>query len=439
MTTPEDRGDQSDSEADLRWRPVHAWRAVELLEQLLTARAPADQVIYRYFRQHKEMGSRDRGLVADAVYGCLRHKRLLLAITDGVPHCSIAQRLLAGYLLLERGFSGRALARFDAITQPLALAEAARNQNTAALPPAVRLSLPDDTYSRLAAALPADEIEKLMVAINKPADVDLRVNTLKASRDDLRQRLEAEGVALEPTPFAPDGLRHKARTPLFQRQEFKDGLFEIQDEGSQLISLLVDPRPRDTVVDFCAGGGGKSLHMSALMQNKGSIFALDVHERRLEELGKRRRRAGADNIRLHAIGSESDPWLATLKRQANRVLVDAPCSGSGTWRRNPDLKWRDWDLAALNRTQTAVLAAAADLVKPGGRLVYATCSLFPCENQEIVGFFMENNPEFTLLPAEDCLAPWDLSQRGLGRDGFLQLMPHLHRTDGFFAAVFQRG
>lgn len=424
---------------DARWRAAHAWRAVELLDSLLNVRAPADQIIFRYFRQHKEMGSRDRGLVADAVYGCLRFKRLYETLTEKVSGCTKPQRLLASYLLLTKGFSGRALERLDAIPDAMALAEAVRGQDVNALAPAVRLNLPDATYAMLETAMDGAAIEKLMAAMNQPADVDLRANTLKITRDDLQRRLGDEGLKLTPTPYAPDGLRHAARTPLFQRQEFKDGLFEIQDEGSQLISLLVDPRPRDSVVDFCAGGGGKSLHLAALMHNKGSINSLDVHERRLEELSKRRRRAGADNIRLHALTSETDPWLGSLHNQVHRVLVDAPCSGSGTWRRNPDLKWRDWDLDTLNRTQTAVLASAAELVKPGGRLVYATCSLFRRENHDVVRFFLDNHPDFALLPADECLKPWSLDNRGLTDDeGFLRVLPHTHGTDGFFAAVFQR-
>lgn len=427
-------------QGDARWRAVHAWRSIELLDSLLTVRAPADQIIFRYFRQHKEMGSRDRGLVAEAVYGCLRHKRLYEALTEKITNCTLPQRLLAGYLLLSKGLSGRALERLEAIPNAMALAEAARGQDVATLAPAVRLSLPDATYEMLATRLDSAAIEQLMTAMNQPAGVDLRVNALKISREALQLRLGGEGIVLDLTPYSPDGLRHAARTPLFQRQEFKDGLFEIQDEGSQLISLLVDPRPRDSVVDFCAGGGGKSLHMAAMMRNKGSIYALDVHDRRLEELSKRRRRAGADNIRLHTLTSETDPWLASLHGQANRVLVDAPCSGSGTWRRNPDLKWRDWDLDALNKTQTAVLAAAAELVKPGGRLVYATCSLFRCENHDIARFFLGSHADFGLVPAGECLAPWSLQERGLTDDeGFLQVLPHTHGTDGFFAAVFQRG
>lgn len=421
------------------WRAAHAWRTLELLHVLLTERAPADQIIFRFFRQHKEMGARDRGLVADAAYACLRHRRLYETLTQLASEAPLSERLLGAYLLVEKSLSGRAMERLGAITDPMALAESIRGTDQTQLSLAERYSVPDATFERLQRAFNADELERLMAAMNQPASVDLRINTLKTTRDELRAALAADGLELVPTPFSPDGLRHGERTPLFRRKEFQDGLFEIQDEGSQLISLLVDPRPRDTVIDYCAGAGGKSLHLAALMKNRGSIFATDVHTRRLEELSKRRKRAGADNIRTHELQGDGDPWIGSQLGKADRVLVDAPCSGSGTWRRSPDLKWRDWSIDDLKQIQMEVLSNAAPLVKTGGRLVYATCSLLQCENQDIARTFLEHNPDFSLLNADQCLRSFNLAEQGLSDDdGFLRLLPHRHGTDGFFAAVFER-
>jgi 16S rRNA (cytosine967-C5)-methyltransferase len=266
--------------------------------------------------------------------------------------------------------------------------------------------------------------------------VDLRANTLKTGREELQALLAQEGFPCEPTPWSPSGLRRAERAPLFRTRAFRDGLFEVQDEGSQLLALLLEPRRQEMVVDFCAGAGGKTLHLGALMANTGTLYAFDTSARRLERLKPRLARAGLDTVRMVVIAHERDERVRRLAGKIDRVLVDAPCSGTGTLRRNPDIKWRPMDLVALADAQARILAAAATLVKPGGRLVYATCSLLREENEAIVEGFLAATPGFAVMPAGEALARRHLT---LAADGdFLRLLPHRHNTDGFFAAILAR-
>jgi len=215
-----------------------------------------------------------------------------------------------------------------------------------------------------------------------------------------------------------------------------DGLIEVQDEGSQLLSLLLEPRRNEMVADFCAGAGGKTLHLGALMANSGSLYAFDVAPRRLDRLKPRCRRAGLHNVRTIAIQHERDSRIQRLTGKFDRVLVDAPCSGTGTLRRSPDIKWRSIDLDRLASAQASILEAASRLLKPGGRLVYATCSLLREENEDIVAAFLSAHADFTVQPVNELLAR---RQIPLIMDGdWLRLLPHRHQTDGFFAAVLTR-
>jgi 16S rRNA (cytosine967-C5)-methyltransferase len=311
-----------------------------------------------------------------------------------------------------------------------------RTLDRTTLPIAVQISLPDWLYDRLVAQFGTDEARALAEALNHPAPLDLRVNTLKAERDAVRERLAAEGFPSEPTPLSPVGLRRPERKPLFRTGCFQEGWIEVQDEGSQLVSLLVEPRRGEMVVDFCAGAGGKTLHLGAMMGNRGTLYAFDVSAKRLAQLKPRLARAGLDNVRMVAIAHEKDERVRRLAGKIDRVLVDAPCSGTGTLRRNPDLKWRDTDLAALAENQLRILTAAATLVKPGGRLVYATCSLLREENDDVVAQFLANHADFQLLPVAEILA-----RRQVALDvtvPVMRLLPHRHRCDGFFAAVLER-
>jgi 16S rRNA (cytosine967-C5)-methyltransferase len=435
--------------------------AVELLQSVLNGTAPADKQMETFFRAHREMGMRDRGFVAESVYGVLRQRRICEAILSGagreqatqglaaftatpaepsgkaavVTERVRAEGLLAAYLLLQ-GWSGRTLSEAGYKGDAAALAEQTRTLDRAALPLAVRANLPDWLAERLVALLGEDETAALAEALNHPAPVDLRVNTFKAKREDVQARLAAEGYATEATPYSPLGLRRHERGPLFKSHAFSEGLFEVQDEGSQLISLLVEAKRRESVVDFCAGAGGKTLHLGAAMANTGAVYAFDTAEWRLEKLKPRLKRSGLQNIRSVAIRDERDPRVTRLAAKIDRVLVDAPCSGTGTLRRNPDIKWRPVDLGELHAVQRRILDAAATLVKPGGRVVYATCSLLREENEDVVADFLASHPQFAQIPVAEIFA-----RRGvpLTMEGpALRLYPHRHNTDGFFAAVLEQ-
>jgi 16S rRNA (cytosine967-C5)-methyltransferase len=299
-----------------------------------------------------------------------------------------------------------------------------------------RADLPDWLAERLVASLGEQEAMELARALNQPAPVDLRVNTLRTTREQLVARLAEEGIETQPTPYSPVGLRRPARVPLRATAAFREGGFEVQDEGSQLVSLLLEARAGARACDFCAGAGGKTLHLAALMENRGTLYAFDTAPRRLANLTPRSRRAGLSNIRAHAIRDENDARVKRLRDSLEGVLVDAPCSGTGTLRRNPDIKWRALDLSALTARQASILDAAARLVRPGGRLVYATCSLLREENEDIVSGFLGRRRDFRVLPVNDVLARLRLPLRMEGE--FLRLFPHRHNTDAFFAAVLAR-
>lgn len=416
------------------FRPAHFDFACELLRLILTSRTPADKRMEHYFRAHREMGSHDRGHVAETVYGCLRNKRVLQTLCgDGNVN---TEELTAAYLRMYNGMSAETVLRLDRNNRIRDLMQRLETADIAALPAAVRSNLPDRLWESLLQQFGKHEALQLAEALNRPALVDLRVNTLKTTREQLQAELAGEDYPAQPTPYAPQGLRRADRKPLFSTQAFQSGRFEVQDEGSQLLSLLLEPQPKERVVDFCAGGGGKTLHLGNLMNNTGALYAFDIHGHRLERLKPRVRRAGLSNVRAQLIKNESDPQVKRLRGTIHRVLVDAPCSGTGTLRRNPDIKWREIDLPALITQQRNILAAAATLVKPGGRLMYATCSLLRAENEDIVDAFLLQHPDFTHVPVNDILARLKIPLNMPGLD--LRLFPHLHGTDGFYGAVLEK-
>ncbi|HYA36733.1 MAG TPA: RsmB/NOP family class I SAM-dependent RNA methyltransferase [Candidatus Methylomirabilis sp.] len=412
-------------------KPILLKSAAELLQRILGEKYPADRQMDAYFRAHAKMGVRDRGFVAETVYGCLRQRRLLERIAERAD----ATSLVAAFLLTE-GYSARALEETDYRGDARAMAERLRALDRDSLSFAVRANLPDWLADRLRAQFGDAESEALARSLNQPAPLDLRVNTIKAERESVQAQLAQEGFACERTPYSPAGLRRVDRAPLFHTAGFRQGLFEVQDEGSQLLSLLLEPRRHEMVVDFCAGAGGKTLHLGALMANTGTVYAFDVSARRLERLKPRLKRAGLDNVRAVAIAHERDARVQRLHGKIDRVLVDAPCSGTGTLRRNPDIKWREINLAELTETQRRILAAAAELVKPGGRLVYATCSLLREENEDVVEEFLAGHPEFQTLSVNEILerrhVPLSMPTPAL------RLLTHRHHTDAFYAVVLER-
>ncbi len=409
-------------------------RAAELLAAVLSSPQPADREIERYFRSHREMGAKDRAFAAEAVYACLRHKRLLEHQID----TATPQNLLAAHLVTQQGWSARALQEAGYRGDAPALVARIRQTDLRQLPPAVRVSLPDWIYTSLSAQLGESEALALAEALNQPAPVDVRVNTLKAKRDEAAATLATEGHPCEPTPYSPFGLRLNERAPLFKTRAFQEGLIEIQDEGSQLLALLMEPKRQEMVADFCAGGGGKTLALGALMANTGTLYAFDVLEKRLAKMKPRLARAGLDTVRRVVIEHERDNRVQRLRGKMDRVLVDAPCTGLGTLRRNPDIKWRTPDLNVITALQRRILEAAATLVKPGGRLVYATCSPLREENDAVIEWFLAAHPEFRVIPAAGILARKHIPLTLPAHDQALRLYTHRHHTDTFYAIALER-
>ena len=415
--------------------------AVDLLQNIVDSPQPADKQMELYFRAQRQLGVRDRGFVAETVYGCLRRRRYIEYITDATP--ARAEDQVAIYLMLAQGWSARAVedagyrpSKHPTDGQGVRDYAARLHTSNADLPLGAQTDLPDWLLDKLLAQYGDTETRALAAALNQPATLDLRVNTLKAARDQVAEKLAQEGYPVEVTPYSPVGLRRRERAPLFKTQSFQAGLFEVQDEGSQLLAPLLEARRQEMVVDFCAGAGGKTLHLGAMMANSGSLYAFDIAQKRLDRLKPRLNRAGLDNVRMIAIAHERDARVQRLAGKVDRVLVDAPCTGTGTLRRNPDSKWREPDMAATTATQARILAAAATLVKPGGRLVYATCSLLRAENDDIVATFLAEHPAFCALPSGEILA-----RRGIAitlADNALRLMPHVHHTDGFYALAMER-
>ena len=426
--------------------------AIDILEALAAGTRPADDVAADYFRRRRYIGSKDRAQVSRHVYSVLRHRATLDWWVDraGKGDIRIAprSRIMAALAIAEGEPETEIVASFDGGRfRPAALAPAeeqlvhglaGRSLRHPAMPRAVANDVPD-WLLRYLEAVYGGRLEEEMAALNATAPVDLRVNLIKTDRAGAIGSLAAEGVRAEPTPWSPAGLRLLERVPLSGLAAFKDGLIEVQDEGSQLAALLLGAKPGMRVVDFCAGAGGKTLALAAAMKNRGKIVACDTAGWRLDRSGQRLRRAGASNVERHALASERDPWVKRHAKSFDRVLVDAPCLGVGSWRRNPDAKWRSTpqDLAELEVRQHDILASAARLVKPGGRLAYVTCSLLREENEAQAERFLAETPDFALLPIAQA---W---QETIGTpcpaDGdFLRLTPAQHGTDGFFVAVFER-
>ena len=415
-----------------RFTPALFAHAEAVIGQLLRFEHPADAVVSRYFRDHRELGHADRAFVAETVFAVLRRGRSLEARCAG----QLSDRhLLLVALAVTRGWNQRELAPVLRANEEEWLATA-RAMPDGEFSPAVRCDLPDWLYNKLEAQFGAEETEKLAHALNQPAPLDLRVNTLKTNRDAVLARFAEEGIGAAAGPLSPTAIRLREKPALAKHALFLEGAFEVQDEGSQLLGYLLEPRRGEMVVDFCAGAGGKTLLLGALMKNTGRLYAFDVSDKRLVKLKPRLARSGLSNVHPARIEHERDQKIKRLSGKADRVLVDAPCSGLGTLRRNPDLKWRQSEesVAELTVKQAAILDSAARLVRPGGRLVYATCSLLTAENDAIVEDFLAKHPEFTLTPASTVLAKHGIEFSG----DLLRLLPNQHNTDGFFAAVLDR-
>ncbi|CAJ8922284.1 NOL1/NOP2/sun family protein [Burkholderia pseudomallei] len=404
-----------------------------LLAEVLKFVGPADVTTSRFFRAHPKLGHAERGVIAEAVFAVLRRRMEYAHLAEsgtGAP----ARRLALLGLMQTVGRS--ALKPFVSDAEWAWLDHVAKI-DPASLPLRVRTNLPDWIHQALAERLGADELAQFAAAVNYPAPLDLRANALKATRDQVIDSLRAAGIDAGATPFAPFGVRVVGKPALTKLKLFEEGLIEVQDEGSQLLCSLVAPRRGEMIVDFCAGAGGKTLALGAMMRSTGRLYAFDVSEKRLAKLKPRLARSGLSNVNPVLIDSEHDAKIKRLAGKIDRVLVDAPCSGLGTLRRNPDLKWRQSreTVDELAPKQASILASAARLVKKGGRLVYATCSVLEAENEAIVSAFLAAHPAFELVPASRVLAEQRIA---LDTGDYLSLWPHRHATDGFFAAVLER-
>jgi len=402
------------------------------LATLLELSRPADRALSDYFRAHRSLGRRDRGFVADTAFGVLRRKRSLEAAAGS----SDPGALLVAALVRVHGLSARSLADvLDA--DELALVARAKSLRVDTLPPAVQVDLPDWLWERLVAEQGETDARSIAHAMLNPAPLDLRVNLARIDREAALARLTQDGVGGEATRYSPAGIRLTGNPAINASPLFKEGLIEVQDEGSQLLAYLLAPRRGEMVVDFCAGAGGKTLAAAMLMRGTGRVYAMDVSAKRLAALAPRAARAGVSNVHPVALSGENDVRARRLAGKIDRVLVDAPCSGLGTLRRNPDLKWRHdpKTVTELAAKQLRILDSAARLVKAGGRLVYATCSIVREENDEVADRFAGAHPEFTPLSCGELLAAQRIALESGER---LRLWPHRNQTDGFFAAAFER-
>jgi 16S rRNA (cytosine967-C5)-methyltransferase len=408
--------------------------ATELIHRVLQLQHPADRVVSDFFRQHRTLGSRERHTLAETTYGVLRQRLLYQHLAQSGK--GEMERRLA--LLAWQGNDGFLRAAMsDAEQQWLA---SVGTIDRASLPEKLRHNLPD----WLAQQLMADHGEAfwpLVEAMNQPAPLDLRVNTFKVKRDEAAAAFKLGNIEALPTPYSPLGLRIQGKPALHKLDVFLRGDVEVQDEGSQLLALITGAKRGEMVADFCAGAGGKTLALGAEMRNTGRLYAFDTSGHRLASLKPRLARSGLSNVYPAQIAHERDERIKRLAGKLDRVLVDAPCSGLGTLRRNPDLKWRQspQSVSELVVKQAAILASAARLVKPGGRLVYATCSLLDAENEAIAAAFTaERGGDFAAVPAVEALAKAQVAQpETLVRGEYLRLWPHVHATDGFFAAVWE--
>ena len=417
---------------------------IELLDEIAETQYPADRIMAAYFKQRRYIGSKDKAAISENFYTILRN-RLSFEFILNSKDLGVHSRMLVALLLkmndgdLYNTFDGDKYSPKRLRPGQLERFEELDLGIISTAPLHVKLNVPEWIAPRFEAAL-GERYETEMRATNERATTDIRVNTLNSSIEAVQHALDTVGYVTKTTDLSPWGLRFDKRVSLFGLRAFKDGWFEIQDEGSQLLALLSGAKAGQKVVDFCAGAGGKTLAMAAMMDNKGTIYACDVHSKRLEQLSKRAKRAGVHNVRTHVLSSEHDKWVKQHANIADTVLIDAPCTGTGTWRRSPDSRWNlnQESLDNLVALQYSILQSAKRLVKPGGRLLYATCSLLREENEDQVSKFLVENSDFE---AEDFEVPSKMaanSHRFNNNGAEIRTFPKLTGTDGFFVASFRR-
>ena len=430
--------------------------AIELLSEIEEAIAggglPADRIIQSYFRERRYAGSKDRRTVTTLIYEVLRNKELVRWIAECVELDETSRSSLFIWLYVS-GHEYKALItdKHPYGTEPASADELSKlalidDLDTSEADEAIRLNLPAWAMSGAEKRFGSD-LSKHAIALNREAGVTLRTNPLKTGKKTSQKTLETDLKAFEKNQFSALAYRAATRVNVSQTKSFKEGLIEVQDEAAQIASLLVGAKPDETVIDLCAGAGGKALLVAATMKNSGRLFAFDTVGRRLQELSKRAKRAGAANIKSSEIpldAGERAIMLESYEGKADKVIVDVPCTGSGTWRRSPDLRWRydENSLSELNEVQKILLSEGAKLTKIGGRVFYMTCSILPAENEDVVQSFLSENSDWKLLNYKDNWTSDYLSGDVPESDALvpecLQLTPHSHATDGFFIAILER-
>ncbi len=400
-----------------------------LLGELLKFTSAADSTLRQFFAAHPQLGATERSVLAEAAFIVLRRKLEFEQLAKSGSGSLLRQLSLLGLQHVSNLPDRWNLSRLADPLESGWLERAAELEEK--LPPEIQFNLPLWLQNALAEHVGQPALAQLALTLQTPAPLDIRVNSLKARRAEVLAALQDAQLEANATPFAPLGIRLLGKPNLQTLPAFKNGWFEVQDEGSQLICHLLAPKRGQLVVDFCAGSGGKTLALGALMRSLGDIYAFDVAADRLAQLQIRLTKSGLSNVRPVLLESEHDAKLQRLAGKIDCVLVDAPCSGLGTLRRNPDLKWRQTpaSITDFTRKQASILASAAQLVKPGGRLVYATCSLLEAENEAIITEFLSQHRQFNLLPASKALAKQKIN---LDTGDYLSLWPHQHGTDGFF-------
>ena len=413
----------------MRLTPDQLDMAIAALGVVQQFARPADGVLRNFFRDNSKFGVNDRAFISESVFGVLRHFFSLKKIVG----TTAPRSLLLAYLVKFQGMNLKELMPLvsEAEAKQLTKIKAVSLKSQSLY---IRSELPEWVVEKMQKFMSDKDILTFGLSLQQPASLDLRVNTLITNRNEVLARLSKDGIEAQITPYSPIGIRLVRKSTINQHDLFLAGKIEIQDEGSQLLGYLLGPKRGDIVVDFCAGAGGKTLMMGALMCSKGRIYAFDISEKRLNNLKLRLKRSGLSNLYTRCIDSENDDKVKRLTGKIDRLMVDVPCSGLGTLRRNPDLKLRQsaQSIDRFKRKQVAILSSSSNLLKPGGRLVYATCSFLPEENQEIIESFLASHAKFTLQNCSEIFAKQKIP---LDTGKFLQLSPNIHRTDGFFAAV----
>jgi 16S rRNA (cytosine967-C5)-methyltransferase len=422
---------------------------IEILEKIQRSDSPAKDVVSAYIRGRRYIGSKDRRAITDRVFNILRRQARLDWLIDGNNDRS---RVIADLLLSDETsheefsilFNGYGYSPKELTKDELKLLTRLKNTSfeDTSYPQHIKAELPEWVAIKLSSFWGINFLSEAL-ALNQPASLDLRVNTLKGSCDRALQVLQKDHIEAEATPLSPYGLRVKNRVNLQASTALKGGFVEIQDEGSQLIALLVETKADMKTIELCAGAGGKTLALGAIMKDGGPLIACDTDEERLKKLKPRLRRAGISNVTRHPLTNDNDPWYAQHATTAERVLIDVPCSGSGTWRRTPAQKWRltTEHLEEIIALQKKIMKKAIDLLSPGGRLIYATCSILPDENENQIEWFLKQYSEFNILPISEIwerVIGIDCPKNAISDSAYLSLTPARHNTDGFFVAVLEK-